>query len=105
MKAKSNHTKKGGFRSGTHSENRPEMIILTVRFRAENRKRGKISFYFYISESMKKARNPLWDRAFCLKYLLRGSYMEAPPGIGPGNKGFADLCLTAWLWCHIKFNV
>ncbi len=24
--------------------------------------------------------------------------VEAPPGIGPGNKGFADLCLTAWLW-------
>ena len=23
--------------------------------------------------------------------------LEAPPGIGPGNKGFADLCLTAWL--------
>ena len=23
---------------------------------------------------------------------------KAPPGIGPGNKGFADLCLTAWLW-------
>ena len=35
---------------------------------------------------MKKARNPLWDRAFCLKYLLRGLYMEAPPGIGPGIK-------------------
>ena len=26
--------------------------------------------------------------------------LEAPPGIGPGNKGFADLCLTAWLWCR-----
>ena len=26
--------------------------------------------------------------------------MEAPPRIELGNKGFADLCLTAWLWCH-----
>ena len=24
---------------------------------------------------MKKARNPLWDRAFRLKYLLRGLYL------------------------------
>ena len=30
--------------------------------------------------------------------------MEAPPGIGPGNKGFADLCLTAWLWRRIIKN-
>ena len=27
--------------------------------------------------------------------------MEAPPGIGPGNRGFAVRCLTAWLWRHI----
>ena len=23
-----------------------------------------------------------------------------PPGFGPGNEGFADLCLTTWLWHH-----
>ena len=26
--------------------------------------------------------------------------LEAPPRLGLGNKGFADLCLTTWLWCH-----
>ena len=34
-----------------------------------------------------------WDVFFAL---------EASPGIGPGNKGFADLCLTAWLWRRIN---
>ena len=24
--------------------------------------------------------------------------LEVPPGFGPGNEGFADLCLTTWLW-------
>ena len=24
--------------------------------------------------------------------------LEATPGFEPGNRGFADLCLTAWLW-------
>ena len=26
--------------------------------------------------------------------------LEVPPGFGPGNEGFADLCLTTWLWHH-----
>ena len=25
-------------------------------------------------------------------------FLEAPPGFEPGDKGFADPCLTAWLW-------
>ena len=30
-------------------------------------------------------------------------FLEAPPGFEPGRKGFADLCLTTWLWCHMAF--
>ena len=25
-----------------------------------------------------------------------------PPGFEPGNEGFADLCLTTWLWHHFN---
>src|SRR5687767_2111650 len=28
----------------------------------------------------------------------RAFVFEAPPGFEPGNEGFADLCLTTWLW-------
>ena len=28
------------------------------------------------------------------------NFLEAPPRIELGDKGFADLCLTAWLWCR-----
>ncbi len=33
------------------------------------------------------------------------NFLEAPPGIGPGNKGFADLCLTAWLWRRMRTKI
>ena len=29
--------------------------------------------------------------------------LEAPPGFEPGDRGFADLCLTTWPWRHIPF--
>ena len=31
-------------------------------------------------------------------------FMEAPPRIELGNEGFADLCLTAWLWRQRKIG-
>ena len=32
-----------------------------------------------------------------LRSLQAQSFLEAPPGFEPGDKGFADLCLTTWL--------
>ena len=29
-------------------------------------------------------------------------FLEAPPRIELGNKAFAELCLTAWLWRHME---
>ena len=29
-------------------------------------------------------------------------FLEAPPGLEPGNRGFAVRCLTTWLWRHIS---
>ena len=30
--------------------------------------------------------------------LPKALTLEVPPGFEPGNEGFADLCLTSWLW-------
>jgi len=59
------NVKNGGFRREINSENRHETVIRRSDSARKVKIGGKISFYFYIFESMKKARNPLWDRAFC----------------------------------------
>ena len=30
-------------------------------------------------------------------------YLEAPPGFEPGDKSFADSCLTTWPWRHLTY--
>ena len=37
-------------------------------------------------------------------HLRVRNFLEAPPGFEPGDKGFADPCLTAWLWRRIQFG-
>ena len=39
------------------------------------------------------------DKQVCLSF-----FVEVPPGFEPGNEGFADLCLTTWLWHQIKWS-
>ena len=41
----------------------------------------------------------------CLNHLtIPTAFVEATPGFEPGNKGFADLCLTTWLCRHKRGN-
>ena len=35
----------------------------------------------------------------------KGAFLlEAPPGFEPGDRAFAELCLTAWLWRRIYWS-
>ena len=41
----------------------------------------------------------------CLNHLTIPTILEATPGFEPGNKGFADLCLTTWLCRRLNIIV
>ena len=43
------------------------------------------------------------SQSFKTKTVCRRRF-KVPPGFGPGNEGFADLCLTTWLWHQIKWS-
>ena len=49
---------------------------------------------FIIKSLLKNLQNKKTYKITC-RFLL-----EAPPRFELGNKGFADLCLTTWLWRH-----
>ena len=51
----------------------------------------------------RKFINPLRNRLSLSKIQTKcGDILEAAPGVEPGDKGFAILCLTAWLCRHAK---
>ena len=60
---------------------------------AQNLGAGRIHFAraFRIPQVSKKKHQPV---GWCF-------FLEAPPRIELGNKAFAELCLTAWLWRHM----
>ena len=37
------------------------------------------------------------------KRIVLAFLVEAPPGFEPGDRAFAELCLTTWLWRRIQF--
>ena len=44
-------------------------------------------------------------KIFCRSFKTKTVHerrFKVPLGFGPGNEGFADLCLTAWLWHQAK---
>ena len=58
----------------------------------------------FFAPRAKNSSMPGW----CLSSKKKGHHkgvllLEAPPRIELGNNGFADRCLTAWLWCRMKF--
>ena len=56
----------------------------------------------------KAGLEPAWD---CSRGILSPLRLPIPPfrqfggttQIRTGDEGFADLCLTTWLWCHITY--
>ena len=67
---------------------------------------NKLMIVILLTNTPLPLRPGLADKPSCAEkseqpFFIRSLALEAPPGIGPGNRGFADLCLTAWLWRRI----
>ena len=43
-----------------------------------------------------------WNPISIVLHSQCGDILEAAPGIEPGDKGFAILCLTTWLCRHVE---
>ena len=83
---------------------------------AKNKKRPPYSDLFLVPKIGLEPIRPLGSRDFKslasaysatpaknkrLNQLIQ-PFLEAPPRFELGSKGFADLCLTAWLWCQME---
>ena len=71
----------------------PGLEALRALGRAERvRRRGRFTVGSIISSKK--------NQPYGLVFLL-----EAPPGLEPGNRGFAVRCLTTWLWRRVYKTV
>ena len=71
-----------------------QLDYLLIKGNKKNSENNKAGLALSIKKKSKKT---------CPKStVIMGSFLEAPSGFEPENKGFADLCLTTWLWRHIS---
>lgn len=66
-------------------------VILIQKVTAERRSVVTLDCLLYLDKSK------LTEQKLC-------ESLEAPPRFELGNKGFADLCLTTWLWRRIQIT-
>ena len=67
-------------------EKQHSVVFLLLQIRTLSATGGAVQIGWSVPT---KQKHPSNEGCICL---------EAPPGFEPGDRGFADLCLTAWPW-------
>ena len=101
----------GGFFRGYLSEAAP--VSRSIADRREDpfsgRRRSAGNKKIGVTTQVMPISNTIKPTANTSKRLSRGGrtgayiFLEAPPRLELGNRGFAVRCLTTWLWRHIRF--
>ena len=63
-----------------------------------------VHYYFLLSKNPDRSQRKVKSEEVKSKIppaKMRTGFLEVPPRFELGNRGFADLCLTTWLWHRI----